>query len=177
MELLAAGESPSVADVAAAAEVSRRTVYSYFPSLDHLLADASLGLLSEADTGRALEELSEEGAEARIEALAREVQSMGPEAERLGRKLLALTAEAPPPEDGPRRGYRRVGWIEAALEPARAELGEERFERLVSALAMVIGFEPLLVQRDVRGLSPEQGAELSAWAARALLRAALAEAD
>jgi hypothetical protein len=37
----------------------------------------------------------------------------------------------------------------------------------------VIGFEPLLVQRDVRGLDSEQSAELSSWAAKALLKAAL----
>jgi hypothetical protein len=40
---------------------------------------------------------------------------------------------------------------------------------------MVIGFEPLLVARDTRGLSSGQAGEVSAWAARALLRAALEE--
>lgn len=175
MELLAAGASPSVAEVAAAADVSRRTVYSYFPSLDHLLADASLGLLSADENPALLDPPAGAGVEERLELLAREMQTMSPEAERLGRKLLAVTVEAPPPEDGPRRGYRRVAWIEDALAPVREELGEERFERLVSALAMVVGFEPLLVQRDIRDLDPEQGAELSSWAAKALLRAALAE--
>jgi hypothetical protein len=47
---------------------------------------------------------------------------------------------------------------------------------LVSALAMVIGWEALVVQRDVRGLSPAAGEELSVWAARALLRVTLEEA-
>jgi len=175
MELVAAGQSPSVAEIAAAADVSRRTVYSYFPSLDHLLADASLGLLSEAQNPALGEPDEEAGAEERLATLAKEVQAMSPEAERLGRKLISLTAEAPPPEDGPRRGYRRVQWIEEALAPVRDELTPERFERLVSAVAMVIGFEPLLVQRDVRGLGPDEGAELSTWAARALLRAAQVE--
>jgi AcrR family transcriptional regulator len=176
MELLAAGESPSVAEVAAAAEVSRRTVYSYFPTLDHLLADASLGLLSAEQNPALAEPPADAGAPQRLELLAHELQRMSPEAERLGRKLLAVTVEAPPPEGGPRRSYRRVEWIERALAPAREELGEERFERLVSAVAMVIGFEPLLVQRDIRGLRPGEGAELSTWAATALLRAALEEA-
>jgi hypothetical protein len=68
-----------------------------------------------------------------------------------------------------------VRWIEEALAPVRDDLTPERFEHLVSAVAMVIGFEPLLVQRDVRGLGPDEGADLSTWAARALLRAALDE--
>ena len=48
---------------------------------------------------------------------------------------------------------------------------------LAVALAMVIGFEPLLVARDTRGLSSAEAAAVSTWAARALLRAALEEAD
>src|SRR5262249_60544317 len=84
-----------------------------------------------------------------------------------------------PREDGddaaavPRRGYRRVAWIEQALEPARARLSEEQFERLVSAFTLLIGWEPLIVLRDTRGLSAAGAEEVSAWAAQALLAAAL----
>jgi len=42
----------------------------------------------------------------------------------------------------------------------------------VNALSMVVGWEAMIVQRDVCGLSPPEGEALSAWAARALLRAA-----
>lgn len=40
---------------------------------------------------------------------------------------------------------------------------------------MVIGWEALIVQRDVCGLSAAEGEELSVWTARALLRAAVRE--
>jgi predicted DNA-binding transcriptional regulator YafY len=43
MALLAQGAEPSVNDIAAAAEVSRRTVYMHFPTLDQLMLDATLG--------------------------------------------------------------------------------------------------------------------------------------
>ncbi|HUB98410.1 MAG TPA: TetR family transcriptional regulator [Solirubrobacterales bacterium] len=176
MELVANGATPSVAEVAAAADVSRRTVYSYFPSLDQLMVDATLGLVSGAETAAVLDELDGEPAERRVEALAREIQAMDPEAERLGRKLIALTIEGEGPGDGtPRRGFRRVEWIERALEPLRERLDDERFERLVSGLALVIGFEALVVERDVRGLTSAEAAETSAWAARALVAAALAD--
>ena len=46
MRLVAEGGSPSMADIAEAAEVSRRTIYMYFPTLEHLLIDATLGVLS-----------------------------------------------------------------------------------------------------------------------------------
>src|SRR6478609_4834533 len=53
--LLARGGTPSVADVAAAADVSRRTVYLYFPTFDQLLIDATVGALSQASVDLAIE--------------------------------------------------------------------------------------------------------------------------
>jgi UDP:flavonoid glycosyltransferase YjiC (YdhE family) len=51
-----------------------------------------------------------------------------------------------------------------------------RLERLVSALAMVVGWEALIVLQDLRGLGDEEQLDVSLWAARALIRAALDEA-
>jgi hypothetical protein len=70
-----------------------------------------------------------------------------------------------------------VEWIERALAPARGKLGKRRFEQLVSALAMVIGWEALIVARDVRGSSQKDAEDVSAWAARALVRAAIDDAE
>jgi hypothetical protein len=70
-----------------------------------------------------------------------------------------------------------VEWVERVLAPLRPTLGAKRFDRLVSALVMVLGWESLIVQRDIRGLTLEESEDVSAWAALALLRATLAEAD
>jgi AcrR family transcriptional regulator len=178
IELLERGATPTVSEIATAADVSRRTVYMYFPKLEQLLLDATLGALSQAEVDQVLEppELVDVGD--RVEAMARAIQAMSPEIERLGRSLIRLTVEpdtGDAPEVAPRRGYRRVEWIETAIAPLRDRLDQHQFERLVSALAMVVGWEPLIVQRDICGLTPAQGEELSVWAARALVNAALAE--
>ncbi|OUC94456.1 TetR/AcrR family transcriptional regulator [Streptosporangium minutum] len=47
VRLSAGGTTPSIDEIAAAADVSRRTVYMYFPSLDHLLIDATAGAINE----------------------------------------------------------------------------------------------------------------------------------
>jgi AcrR family transcriptional regulator len=179
VELLSSGSTPTVAEIADAAEVSRRTVYLYFPTLEQLLIDATLGALSQRQVDEVIEtpEIADD-AGARVEAIARALQSMSPEAERLGRSLIRLTVE--PPADGgadlsPRRGYRRVEWIERALSPLHEQIDGDRFQRLVFALTMVVGWEALIVQRDVCGLTAHEGEDLSAWAARALLQATLAE--
>jgi len=178
-ELLRAGSTPTIAEIADAAEVSRRTVYLYFPTLEQLLIDATLGALSQAEVDEVIETPEIAGdAGARVEAMARALQSMSPEAERLGRSLIRLTVDAPPNTDGdvsPRRGYRRVEWIEKALAPLREQIDPDRFQRLVFALAMVVGWEALIVQRDICGLTAEQGQDLSVWAARALLQATLSD--
>jgi AcrR family transcriptional regulator len=175
MGLVASGRTPSVADVAEAADVSRRTIYLYFPRFDQLLIDATIGVLSEAQVGRAIQS-DEGGVEARVERLVRAMNHVSPEVERLGRALIRLTVEAgdAAPDGGvPRRGYRRVEWIERALAPLRDRVDARRFRRLVMALAMIVGWEALIVQRDVCGLGASEGEELSVWAARSFLRTTL----
>jgi AcrR family transcriptional regulator len=175
--LIARGAAPSVNDVAAAADVSRRTIYMYFPRFDQLLLDATIGAISEGPVERALgSDAGVEDVDARIDRVVRALTSVTPEVERLGRALVRLTLESPSPAAAasgvPRRGYRRIEWLEAAVAPLRREVGPARFHRLVNALAMVVGWEALIVQRDVCGLSPKDGEKVSAWAARALVRAA-----
>jgi AcrR family transcriptional regulator len=176
MDLLAQDRTPSIADVAAAADVSRRTVYMYFPTLEQLLTDAALGLATNATLDRVLDPSAGTGdVEARVDAMARAVQRMSSDTEGLGRTIIRLTVDAGAGHGAPRRGYRRVEWIETVLAPLRGRFDDARFERLVSALSMVIGWEALLVQRDIRRLGSADAEEVSAWAARALVRATLGE--
>ncbi|HEY0998985.1 MAG TPA: hypothetical protein VGD83_05050 [Streptosporangiaceae bacterium] len=62
------------------------------------------------------------------------------------------------------------------LPPVRPRLGPDRFEQLVSALAVVIGWEAFVVLFDVRGLSVDQAREIITGAAITLIDAALAQA-
>jgi AcrR family transcriptional regulator len=176
VELIARGEDPSVGEIAEAADVSRRTVYLYFPTLEHLLADAALELTRSSVEPRF--ETHGDAAE-RLEALVRAVQQGFAETEELGRTIIRLTAgakRAGAADGTPRRGYRRIEWIERALEPLREKLPPDRFERLVSALTLVVGWEAMIVLQDTRGLNAAEAEEVCVWAARALLAAATTDA-
>jgi AcrR family transcriptional regulator len=180
--LLAQGRTPTIAEIAAAADVARRTIYLHFPSFDQLLLDATVGALSQVRIDQAIAQASaaDGDAAARVEAMVRALHHVGPEVERLGRALIRLTVEqAPHPHatTTPRRGYRRIEWIETALSPWRNRLAPAAWTRLVNALAMVIGWEALIVQRDICALDEPQGEALSIWVVRALLDAALREAE
>jgi len=175
-ELLRSGRTtPGVSEIADAADVSRRTVYQYFPTVDQLLLDATLGLLSQAAVDDAIGQADPGGdASDRVSAMIRALADLSSQTMPLGRSLIRLTVDAPAGNTGqPKRGYRRISWIETAIEPLRDSLDDARFERLVSALAMVIGWEALIVLQDLRGLTPDEQTEVSAWAAHALIQAAL----
>jgi AcrR family transcriptional regulator len=174
-----AGRRPTVAEVADAAEVSRRTAYRYFPTQSKLLIEAALERLrppiEAAIAARSLE--SGEGTlEERVDRLVMAMQRMAAEHEPLLRSMIQLTVLDPPSGAVPRRGTRRVEWIESAIRPVAYSLPRASYERLVSALAVCAGIEALVVLRDIRGLSTVQAVGMSRWMARAFLHQALMDA-
>ncbi|MDT4912857.1 MAG: hypothetical protein QOC66_1985 [Pseudonocardiales bacterium] len=173
MELLSRGVEPAVNDIAAAADVSRRTVYMHFPTLDQLVLDATVGLMN-VDVDAALKRVRSDDPHKRLAVLIGELYDGMERSLPLGRRLIKLTVAAPSPADGgPRRGHRRIGWIEWALESLRPLLTERQFEDAVSSLAVVIGWEAFIVLCDVRGLAAPAARDITLHAALALLDAAL----
>jgi AcrR family transcriptional regulator len=171
-QLLAAGGTPTVAEAAAAASVSRATAYRYFPNQRALLlatypeiADASLlGEAPPADPAARLEIVAD--------ALAR--QAVEHEAEL--RTMLRLSLEPDSPKsDLPFRVGRRIVWVADALAPLRGQLPERDLRRLVLAIASAIGIDALVWLTDIAGLSRPQAVDVMRWSARSLLQAALAK--
>jgi AcrR family transcriptional regulator len=179
-ELMRAGEKPTVIRVAELADVSRRTVYQYFPTQEQLATEAAL-----EDARGAIEralELESDDVWERLDTLVSVALSSVIDTELLMRTMIRLTIEyrldearGGPPLDAPLRGGRRIEWVETALEPVREQLGPARFERLVSAMLLIVGIEMFLVLRDIRGLDRTEMEAVSCWAARALLQASLDE--
>jgi AcrR family transcriptional regulator len=173
-QLLRDGHAPTLEEIAERAEVSRRTIYMHFPTLDQLILDATMGALA----GRDVEEEFEPESDV-SERVATIVDTLYDHAEEwlpIGRRMVALTA-ANSPAHGPKRGQRRVEWIQRAVEPLRERLTDEQHDRLVSALSIVLGWEAMIVLQDIRGHTPEREREVTAWTAQVLVRAMLEEAS
>ena len=73
MRLLESGGTPSMAEIADAAQVSRRTVYMYFPTLEQLMIDATLGALSHSAIDPVIAESGSKDPVERAEKLSRAV--------------------------------------------------------------------------------------------------------
>lgn len=145
VELMQQGETPTVNRVAEVADVSRRTVYLYYPSQEQLLTEAAMDSVR-AGVEHALEVAATDDIWARVDTLVEATLQSCIDSEVQLRTLIRLSIERrqEEPQQGeataaPLRGGRRVEWIETALEPVRERLGEARFARLVSGLAMVVG--------------------------------------
>jgi AcrR family transcriptional regulator len=155
--------------------VSRRTAYRYFPSADQLMTEALLeGMRS--DVERDIDGGSpNDGVAAGVDRLVNALHDLTVNNEHLLRQMIRFTIDRYQIEPGvPPRPSRRLEYVEQALEPLRNQLAPGEYERLVHAMAVVIGIEARIVLRDICGLEDAQILETERWAAHALLAAALA---
>lgn len=177
-ELIQAGEIPTVTAVAEAAQISRRTAYRYFPSQEQLLTEAAIKIAQPlvSDT-KFPEDLT-----TRIRLLVATLQRFVYGNESVLRTFVRLTADHASGqkvggEDSKPARRSRVEWIRTALAPVRKRLGAKEFERLVSALSLCVGIEPVMVLTNLRGLSEKEGTRVSLWAAETLVAGALEQAE
>ena len=174
--LIAAGERPSVTEVAEAAEVSARTAYRYFPSVEQLTVEATLEATRQNMELSIEAGLPDEPVVERVDRLVDALQQMTLENETLLRQMIKFTIDRDPIEPGvPPRPARRLEYVERAVAPLQARLAPEDLDRLTFALAVVMGIESTLVLRDICGLESDEILAVQHWAARSLVRAAVPE--
>ena len=173
--LVAQGQTPTVAEVAGAAMVSRATAYRYFPTQEALLVEVPLD--EDAPT---VASLFGDGEPADPEDRAALVQNAlydlarDHEAEF---RIFLRGSVSRSLRDGentadPFRGARRVALLSEALAPLSDELTSEEIERLKTALAMLVGVEAMVVLRDVLRLDHDEARAMGEWAVRQMVRMA-----
>lgn len=174
-ELVAGGATPTLAEVAEHAQVSKTTAYRYFPSADDLIAESFFDRdfpkvddipwpTGDEPAGRVLA----------VEGAVNDVLLSHENAMRMIiRNALDLSMSG---TDAPPRTGRRRALIDTALAPLHDRLDAEGLGRLRDALALVIGPEAVIAARDVCGLDAEGTRAITRWAAEALVARALEDA-
>lgn len=183
-DLLRAGRRPTVAEVADAAEVSRATAYSYFPSQQTLLEEAGLELAEQTGVDEALDAAwarSGDDIVRRWEAFCPIYYDLYGRNEAVYRSMLRaqqdrwLDAYGRDEADSVVvRQARRVPMIDRLLAPLRPGIDDAAYRQLADGLAVLAGIEPLVVLEDVCGLALDQAVERMTWAGRAMIEATLA---
>jgi AcrR family transcriptional regulator len=178
MKLLDHGGLVTVAEVAAAACVSRATAYRYFPSRSRLIdaiMDVSLGPV------RRFESDEKEGA-ARVRDLFERTFPLFKEFEPQMRAALQLSLEhwalerAGKLQEEPFRRGNRKGILGRNAQPLRKQLGARQFDRLLKALSLVYGIEPYVVLKDMWASSNREVDSITRWVADAVIEKSLREA-
>ncbi|HTI17630.1 MAG TPA: TetR/AcrR family transcriptional regulator [Trinickia sp.] len=173
MEMMARGLTPSVAELAEAAEVSRATAYRYFPTQSALVAavvDESLGPILEwnSESKDAVSRVDELLLHAFPRMEQYEVQLRAAILVSLQQGAQARAAQSGNDEHLV-RGH-RIELLSSAAGPLREELGEARFQRLLQALSLIYGTEVFLVLKDIWHLEFEEILRTVRWTAQAILQ-------
>jgi AcrR family transcriptional regulator len=179
-ELIQQGETPTMAEIAKAALVSKSTAYRYFPSQEALIAEIMLDRTVALDMESVYAAAKTSGtATERLEAVVRADHKLVVKHEQAFRTAIGvmLASQSDPSARLPRRPGNRLRYLAEALAPLADQLGSERLERLVMALALCVGIESIAVMEDICGLLPAEAEEVKLWAADALLQAARRESE
>lgn len=177
VELASTGQVPTFQQVAQKASVSRATAYRYFSSIEALThqgyfdrAVAPLLQVHPADDdpvaaiGHAALQVNKVLLDNETGTHVVELSSM--------QVWLAAAPDAKPPRPG-----RRMSFIDPILQLTAPTLNDAQRNRLRIALSMLMGKEAVLAMRDVGGADVATALTTSQWAAEALMRQALAEAQ
>jgi AcrR family transcriptional regulator len=178
-ELLDRGVTPTVAQAAEAALVSRTTAYRYFPTQESLLLEVAIDIDVDDIDALVASPSGEAGAPARafevLDLFNRHVLADEVRYRTVLRLYLDLwlTAVANGDDAPIVRVGRRRRWLNETLAPLRDEIGDDALRRLVAALSLLGGGEAMFVLREVCQLAPDEALAVTDWAARALVAAAL----
>jgi AcrR family transcriptional regulator len=178
-QLVREGKTFTVADVADRALVGRTTAYRYFPSVETLVAHASLHAVTEVEKqsiGAALESTTE--ADERLRTVIEASDKSITDHENLYRTMLklSLSGETTEEADLPHRSGARKDVLDSAIGALRRQLGEKHYERLIAALSLFVGIEAAVVLRDVCLLPADKACDIKVWGANLILEGALREA-
>lgn len=171
-EIVARGVTPTVAETADAASVSRAAAYRYFPNQALLLVAAHPETAARSLLG---DDPPADPAE-RLDAVVTAFTTLIMETESAQRTMLRLSLDDDPSVRAalPLRQGRAIPWIAEAFEPVRDQLTDSGVHALALAVRSAIGIEALVWLTDIAGLTRAQAVESMRWSAQALLRTALA---
>jgi len=173
------GETPTVAQAAEDALVSRTTAYRYFPTQESLLLELSININIRELEQFAAKPLDGTRPEERMLEFVDLFNRFFVANEKLYRTVTRhvmdtwLAAERIGDDHAFTREGRRAPMIATILEPLRDTISDRDLQRLEAALCVIAGGEAMMVLRDVCRLEVDEALAIIHWVAEVLLAASL----
>ncbi|QNJ98126.1 TetR/AcrR family transcriptional regulator [Constantimarinum furrinae] len=152
-------------DIAKEAGISRATVYRYFSNIDILGAEAGLDI-STKDPQDIYEDLKGKEFEQKVLGIQQYYNKLAVDHEKLFRKYLSTVLNSN--TSIPKRGARRKKTLKLVLDDSNFSSDEK--QKLANLLTIFMGIEPLIVTKDVCGLTNNESVELMEWGMKLLFK-------
>lgn len=166
----------SLEDVAAKMQISRATIYRYYPNIDILCLDVAIAM-----TNKDPEDFSHYVKDMNLAQSLFYVQdyfnNLIQKHETPFRKYLSLVLDKSVKGEkaSAHRGGRRPKTLEIVMEPFRDEIGNKNYENLKNIVTVLCGVEPLITNKDVNRLNNKQSNELLKWGLEMILKGIAAD--
>ena len=163
-QLVGQGIDFNLEDVANKAEISRATIYRYYPNVEILSYEVGidLGTKSPEDI---IEDLKDRSLHDMILGIQDYYNEHAVSNENAFRKYLSAVLTSASEK---KRGARRNKTLQLAL--MKSKLSPKEKKDMVYLLAILMGIEPLIVAKDVSGLDNKEFKELMSWGMKLLLK-------
>jgi AcrR family transcriptional regulator len=178
-DLVRSGVSPSIGQIAEAANISPATAYRYFPNTHSLWADVAVRRVSVDELTADLPDDVVERVEIVIRRIARlqfADEALWRESVRAVQERWFAQQELDAGDRVPVRGTTRRDALVIVLQPLQSTLDPAALLRLMRALMFLCGSEALIVARDALDLDEKAAVEVMCWSARAIVNTAIEEA-
>ncbi|MDU8886816.1 TetR/AcrR family transcriptional regulator [Yeosuana sp. MJ-SS3] len=152
-------------DVAKKSGISRATIYRYYSKIEILANEAGLDINTKSPEN-IIENLKEKNIEEIILGIQNYFNTLAIDHESAFRKYLSTVLASNSSEI--KRGARRKKTLQLAFE--NISINKREREKLVNLLTILMGIEPLIVTKDVSGLTNNQSMEIMNWGVQLILK-------
>jgi AcrR family transcriptional regulator len=163
-QLVRKGIDFNLEDVANNAEISRATIYRYYPNLEILSYEVGIDIGTKTP-----EDIIEDLKDCSLNDMLMGIQNYYNEHavnnENAFRKYLSAVLTSASEK---KRGARRNRTLQLAL--MKSDIRPKEKKDLVNLLAILMGIEPLIVAKDVSGLDNQEFKELMSWGMKLVLK-------
>ena len=167
--LLSKNRNTTLEEVAHKANVSRATIYRYFPNIDLLCTEASLDIHYQSPN-ELFEEVKDMTLENRIYYIQNYYNHLAQNHELIFRRYLSAVLKESTESKKKIRGARRVDAMNLILDSFKNEMSKKNLKNLKNIASILMGIDSLVVAKDVCGLTNEETNDTLKWGIEMILK-------